>query len=221
MNPLLHKELMKPENHIRILLIGLVLSLGLAVSPAKAAPDLESARAVVQKITDTGISDVVSADIAHDEKIMRFRNLFNTWFDMPSIARFVLGRFWRAGSEAEQQEFVEMFRELNIYTWARRFNEYNGQKIVVTTATADGDAGAFVESLIQKQDGTKPMTVLWRLRSREEGWKVVDISVEGVSMAITFRSEYTAKLSEPGVGLSSLNTLVASQINHLANEKRP
>lgn len=206
---------------MRILLIGLVLSLGLAVSPARAAPDLESARAVVQKIADTGISDVVSADVSYDEKIMRFRNLFNTWFDMPSIARFVLGRYWRTASEAEQREFVEQFRELNIYTWARRFNEYNGQRIVVRTATADGDAGAFVESLIQRQDGTKPVTVLWRLRSREEGWKVVDLSVEGVSMAITFRSEYTAKLSEPGVSLASLNTLVTAQINQLANEKRP
>lgn len=198
---------------------GLLLAIGLAFSQAQAAPDIEGARKVVQKIADTGISEVVGANVSYDEKIERFRKLFDTWFDMPAVSRFVLGRFWRTAPEEEQKRFIEQFRELNIYTWAQRFNEYNGQKLVVTTATADGEGGAFVESQIERE-AAKPMVVLWRLRLRGSEWKVVDLSIEGVSMAITFRSEYAAKLSEPGTSVASLNALIAAQTHQLSSQIR-
>lgn len=196
-----------------VLVMGAVLVSGLS-GPAKAA-DLDSARALVSEIAEKGVREVVAADVPQTEKITRFRTLFDQYFDMPSIARFVLGRSWRDADAAQQTRFVEQFRELNVYTWARRFKDYNGQTLMVTGVQADGETGAFVDTIVEQKNGQKPLSVRWRLRARENGWRVVDLIVEGVSMAITYRSEYSAALSDPSVTVDRLNDLIGMQINQM------
>ncbi|GAB3128986.1 MlaC/ttg2D family ABC transporter substrate-binding protein [Novispirillum itersonii] len=184
-------------------------------APAAAAADLEKARAMVAEVAEQGVREVVGANVPQAEKIERFRGLFDRYFDMPSIARFVLGRSWKDADAAQQARFVEQFRELNVYTWARRFKDYNGQKLAVTGVQADGDAGAYVDTMVEQTEGQKPLSVRWRLRMREDGWRVVDLIVEGVSMAITYRSEYSAALSDPSVTVGRLNDLIRLQVDQM------
>lgn len=194
--------------------LGLAL---LGASPAARALDVDQAKAFVDTVARQGIEDVVQADLPQDEKIARFRDLFTTYFDVPSIARFVLGRYWRQASPEEQQRFVELFKEVNVYTWARRFKDYSGQELAVVAAQMDGDKGAFVDTRVDQTGGQAPMSVRWRLRAREDGpmgMKVVDLVVEGVSMAITYRSEYASVIEGQG-GVKALNDLLEQQVSRL------
>ncbi|MFA7431005.1 MAG: ABC transporter substrate-binding protein [Rhodospirillaceae bacterium] len=203
-----------------VLALGALLIAGLAALPLPAsAQGPDKARQVVNKVAEVGISEVVGADLPQAEKIARFRNLFVTYFDVPSIGRFVLGRNWRTASPAEQDQFLELFKEVNVFTWARRFGDYSGQDLVIGQATPDGDAGAIVNSSVEQTGGQQPIQVQWRLRERGDTYKVVDLVIEGVSMAITYRQEYNAVIQQSGGSVAALNERLASQLARLKAEQ--
>ncbi len=161
---------------------------------AQAQPD---AAAFVGDFTRKGITDILSAPIANTEKQQRFRDMFKTYFDLPGIGRFVLTRYWAAATPEEQAKFTKLFEDVIVYTWSRRFSEYNGQSLMIQGQQADGKDGTLVKSTIVGNNSSH-FGVDWRLRKRPEGFKVLDIVIEGVSMAITYRQDYSTVISQTG-----------------------
>lgn len=198
---------------------GAILALGVMVSGPVQAQGLDKARQVVETVAEVGISEVVGAELPQAEKIDRFRDLFTTYFDVPSIGRFVLGHNWRVASPEQQERFLKLFQEANVFTWARRFGDYDGQDLVIGQATRDGESGAFVDSRVEQAGGQQPIHVRWRLRERGDTYKVVDLIVEGVSMAITYRQEYNSVIQQAGGDISVLNDRLASQLERLKAEQ--
>jgi phospholipid transport system substrate-binding protein len=168
---------------------------------------------LVEKFAQMGISDILGAAISQREKTDRFRVLFKDFFDIPSIGRFVLGRFSRAATPEENARFATLFEDVIVYTWSRRFGEYKGQTLKVTDNSPDGADGALVNSDIVGVDG-QPFAVSWRLRKRETGFRIVDVIVEGVSMAITYRQEY-ATIIQQTAGMAGLLSQMQKQVDDL------
>ncbi|MGE3333167.1 MAG: phospholipid-binding protein MlaC [Rhodospirillaceae bacterium] len=192
----------------------------LAVTPALIlAPRLSFAQtagepgAFVSEFAQKGIVDILAAKIANAEKQTRFRSMFTTYFDLPSIGRFVLGRYTRTMKPEELTSFQPLFEDVIVYTWSRRFSEYNGQTLKVGASTPDGDEGAIVKSTIVGNAGEN-FAVDWRLRKRPDGWKIVDVIVAGVSMAITYRQEYTTLIAQQG-GVPGLLSQLQKQVGDL------
>src|ERR1700679_3872692 len=92
-------------------------ALGVAVEPSQ----------FIGQFAQTGIVEVLEANIPKQEKGDRFRTLFKQFFDIPAIARFTLGRFWKTATSDDQAKIIAAFEDVIVYTWARRFSEYNGQ----------------------------------------------------------------------------------------------
>ena len=177
----------------------LIAVLALA-SPAPAfAQEAKSDAAIfVGNFSQHGINDILAATIPDAEKAQRFRDMFKTYFDLPGIGRFVLTRYWKAATPAEQEKFTTLFGDVVVYTWARRFSEYNGQTLKVTNQQPDGADGTLVKTTISGKDANYSFGVDWRLRKRPEGFKVLDIVIEGVSMAITYRQDYSTVIAQTG-----------------------
>lgn len=177
----------------------------LILTPAIVAPRLAFAQtaggeagAFVATFAQKVIVDVLSAPLPVYEKQDRFRTMCKQYFDLPTITRFVLGRYARTVPPQAQSTFATLFEDLIVFTWARRFSEYNGQTLKVTGSSPDGDDGAIVKSnLVTKTNET--FAVDWRVRRRQDGHKVVDVIVAGVSMAITYQQEYTSLIAQSGV----------------------
>jgi len=169
--------------------------------------------AFINHFATAGIDSILTADIDETEKAKRFRALFNDGFDIPAISRFVLARNWRTASNTEQQEFISVFENVIVATWSRRFSEYSGQTIKVLSTTPDGDSGTLVDTAIVDSTGQnigQSIAVQWRLRQREDGLRIVDVIVEGVSMAITYRQDYASAIRQQG-GLQGLLTELRKQ----------
>lgn len=169
----------------------------LALAPGTLRAQAADGGAFVSTFAQKGITDILTAQIPNAEKQARFREMFKTYFDIPAIGRFVLARFAKAASPAELEKFNILFEDVIVYTWSRRFSEYNGQTIKVTGQQADGAEGTLVKSTILG-NASGSFGVDWRLRKRPEGFKVLDIVVEGVSMAITYRQDYSTVISQSG-----------------------
>ena len=132
------------------------------------------------------------------------RRLLNEGFDIEFIGRFVLSRYWRSASEAERAEFRQLFEDYLIAAYGRRFGTYSGEKFVIGQTFPQDDERAVVRSDVVRPRGDT-MTVDWRVQRREGKWRVVDIMVEGVSMMVTQRSEFTALLQRENGSIAALN----------------
>lgn len=200
--------------HRRDVILGALVA---AFTPAfAAAQDAQAPEKFVTDFAQNGIVDILTASIPQAEKQQRFRAMFKRDFDIPAIGRFVLGRFSRGVAPADQQAFDTLFEDVIVYTWARRFSEYNGQTLKVTNSAPDGAEGALVKSTVVGKGGDS-FAVDWRLRKRAEGFKVVDVIVGGVSMALTYRQEYTNIIGQNG-GVPGLIAQLRQQVDTLKSQ---
>ena len=193
-------------------------SLAATWSPAMAEEAKTDAALFVGSFAQKGINDILAAPIPETEKAQRFREMFKTYFDLPGIGRFVLTRYWKAASPAEQERFTKLFEDVVVYTWSRRFSEYNGQTLKVVSQQPDGENGTLVKSTITGNNNSH-FGVDWRLRKQPEGLKVLDIVIEGVSMAITYRQDYSTIISQTGSFTRLLNQMDKQVADMKAQQK--
>ena len=157
-----------------------------------------------------GITEILTSNDTEEIKAKEFRVLFQTTFDINSIAKFVIGRNWKNTNLSDQERFKELFEDIIVVTWSRRFKDYDGQSIKVNTSSNDGSNGFLVNSYILDKKNSK-FNVDWRLRKRQDGLKIVDIIVEGVSMAITYRQDFNSVMRRKG-GIKGLIKAIEKQL---------
>lgn len=180
-------------------IMALFLGLFLASQPAFSASD--PAVDFVSKLADDMISDVLATEKPMTEKLDLFRSKFQNALDLKYIGQFVTGVYWRRANEADKQAFLDAFMEFTTKSWADKFNMYTGQTIVFKGTRNAQKGQLFVDSVIQNEP---PAEVVWRIREKDGSYKIVDIIVEGVSMAMSYRNEYNAFLQANGGDLNRL-----------------
>lgn len=182
-------------------LLGVLL---LFAGNAAAEIDAAKAEAFVKEVTTEGIEQIINANIPQAEKDARFAKLFNKALDLDFIGQFVLGRNWRTATPSQRAEFIKVYRQLNISTWSKRFDEFKGREFIFKGTSPSNSAGqVFVNSVVPMDQG-EPAKVVWRVREKGGQYKIVDIIIENVSLAITARNEYTAFIKNNPGGVDAL-----------------
>jgi phospholipid transport system substrate-binding protein len=183
------------------LVAALVLA-GLQPGPAQADEFGAGAKKFIEILTADAISMLTVQNISKTERADRFRQLMNKNFAIKGIAKFVLGRYWRKVSEPEKKEYLKLFEDLLVATYADRFAKYSGEKLLVNKSEVRGKGDALVHTVMIRVDGSKPLKVAWRVRGKNGVYKIVDIMVEGISMVVTQKSEFSSfiKKNEGSMG---------------------
>ena len=131
---------------------------------------------------------------------------------MNGIARFVAGRYWRKATRCRPRRVPgELFRRRDREHLGRSdFSQYSGQKFEVRKGGHRRDSSqicrenvALVESLFFTIP-TSPVRIEWRVASKGDLFKIVDVKLEGISMATTQRDEFNSVVSKSGRDLASL-----------------
>lgn len=174
------------------------------MTSANAEINAPKAEDFVKNVTKQGIEEIINSDVSQAEKDQRFAKLFNEYLDLDFIGRFVLGRYWKTANPKQRIEFVNVYRELNIKTWSKRFDEFKGKTFVFNgTSPSSSENQIFVNSVVPMDQGA-PAKVVWRVKETNGQFKVVDIIIENVSLAITARNEYTSYIRKSPNGLDGL-----------------
>ncbi|MBQ9235168.1 MAG: ABC transporter substrate-binding protein [Alphaproteobacteria bacterium] len=184
-----------------VLTAALLLFVG---SEAQAELDAAKAEQFIKDTTTEGVEQIINAKISQEEKDRRFHQLLNNALDLDFIGQFVLGRNWKTATAQQRDQFITTYRDLNILNWSKRFNEFEGKNFVFKGTTPSTSKGQiFVNTVVPMEQG-EPAKVLWRVREKNGNYKVVDIVIEGVSLAQASRSEYTAFIKNNAGGLDAL-----------------
>lgn len=185
---------------IRILAAGVVVGF-MALSPAAAASPTspEMARQFIQKLGDEAVKVLSDKSIPLSKREADIRALLRKNFDLETIGRFVLSRYWRTATPDERSDYMSLFSEYVLRTYARRLGAYGNETFQITSAKPLGSRDAIVLTKITTQAGGQPITAGWRVRDRNDSYKIIDVVVEGVSMAAAQRSEFDSIIQKQGL----------------------
>jgi phospholipid transport system substrate-binding protein len=173
--------------------------------------------ALISQLVSQAINVIVDKNETEDQREAKFRSLLQDGFDIPRISRFVLGRYWNGATEDQRKQFSQLFEDWIVRTYAARFGQYSGEKIQVTGTRSEGPATTVVVSQFVSPTGAPPAKVEWVVRkSGDNNFTVVDVSVEGVSMALTQRDEIAAVADRNGGTVDGLNRAMQDKIKGAA-----
>lgn len=151
-----------------------------------------------------------------EQRFAEFQKLFRADFDVPGIARFVLGRYWPLATPAQQQDFLAVFENYIVQAYSGRLSQYaeSSDAPRVTGCRLEPE-GAVVSSQINVANGggpragghaptVLPIKVDWRLTAQNGSYKITDVIVDGISMAVTQRTEFASEIQRDGGQVQAL-----------------
>lgn len=207
----------------RVALTGvLVVCVAMVGARAGARADAieDGSRQFIQSVADKAIESLTAKDIPKAERVSRFRVLFNENFAVTQIGKFVLGRYWRSASEAEQAEYLGLFEDLMVVSYVDRFSSYAGEALSLKEARTENQTNVTVFSEIKRPGGTKPIQVNWRVGTNGTIYKILDVVIEGASLSNTLRSDFGSIVRQKDGKISGLIDELRKKTASLSQEKQ-
>ena len=169
-----------------------------AIAQADNTAIAQEARSFVVALADRTIESLTEKEIDKTERRNRFRALMLEYFAFKSIAKWVLGRYWRRANETQRKEFMVLFEDLLVVVYADRFAKYSGLRLDVGKSEIRGANDILVHSILKRSQGVKSVGVIWRVRRNTDKFKIVDLMVEGLSMGLTQQKEFSSVIRKNG-----------------------
>jgi phospholipid transport system substrate-binding protein len=185
---------------IRNLVLTTLLSIFLCqpvFAAEKASPEV--AKEFIQQLGNEAVQLLSNKQLPLAQREAKIRKLLRGNFDFKTIGQFVLGKSWRTASPEQRADYLSLFSEFVLRTYARRIGGYANDAFTITSATPLGRRDAIIVTAIAQPAGPA-IRAGWRVRNNGgNDYKIIDVMVEKVSMAATQRSEYDAIVRQRGV----------------------
>lgn len=120
-------------------------------------------------------------------------------FDFTRMTRLAVGKHWRTATPEQKQALEIEFRNLLVRTYTKAFIVYRDQVVETKSVKmADGATEVMVKTLILKP-GAASIPVNYDMGKTADGWKVYDLSIEGVSLVTNYRSSFSDQIQQSGI----------------------
>jgi len=203
---------------MKALALGVALCLPAAaiIAPAPAQAQAAARDVSAEAFVASGARDVLGVLNDHSRSIAAkkeaFRTLIDRFVDVPRVTRFVLGKYARSATPDQFQRFAAVFRGYAEGVYSRRINDYHGQKVAVTGSVVRKPGDVLVTTMLSGGSG-QPMPIVWRVLGSAAGWKVVDVQVSGVWLAITQQQDFVSTIDNAGGKIDVLIAQLAQDGN--------
>ncbi|MCX8133097.1 MAG: ABC transporter substrate-binding protein [Roseococcus sp.] len=204
---------MTPPNRIaRRALLALPAALAPLAARAQAM-DPQRAAAFIQS-TGEELVAVLNSSAPLAERRDQVAAILRRAVDIEGTGRFILGRWWRVATPAEQQEYLRLFEESLIRNLASRFGEFQGVRFSLGRSQARTEEDVLVTTLVERPN-TAPLVLDWRVAEVNGQPRIVDLVAEGSSLRLTQRSEYSSVIQRNGNQVSALLAAMRAQNERL------
>ncbi len=178
-----------------IALLVFVIVLGTAGIARAAAND---AALFINQLGNQAIDTLRATNLTLDQRQARFRGLLSQGFDLHFIGRFVLGRYWRGATPDQRNDYIALYGEYLLQTYSARLGGYSGETLTVIGTRMVNDKDFVVSTNLTRPSGPA-IAADWRVRVIDGQYRIIDIMVEGISMAVTQRSEFASVVQRDGI----------------------
>lgn len=133
--------------------------------------------------------------VDYDARYDALAQIVDTTHDLEFISRLTLGLHWNELDEAQRAAFVQRFRELSIATYAARFAELDEDQFEIVERVAQPRGRELVRAQLHIAD-REPLSFDYLLHATDDGWRIVNIIVDGVSDLALKRAEYSQQMRD-------------------------
>ena len=193
------------QNRRTILMTAAALAASLSL-PAWASVDLS---AFVDEIANESITTLSQADPTDHARAEALKPILQKYFDMPGLAKHVLGAYWKKITPEQQDAFIVQFTNYIASVYGQRFKAYKGQKLEVKRVRDQGATATVFTAVADGED--KGARVDWEIKNDGSQPRVADIRVEGLSLADTHRQEFTSVLSQHNGDITALMSIMKNK----------
>jgi len=173
----------------RVLVCVAVVVAGLAAADeGTAGPAGDQLRARLDRVV--GVLEDRALRTQPDVRRAALRGVATEIFDFTEITRRALGRHWQAATPAEWEELVRLFTGLLERAYVGRVERFDGERIAIAGESIDGEWATVRTRLVSRGGGE--LAVDYRLHPVGERWLAYDVSVEGVSLVASYRTQFDA-----------------------------
>ena len=131
-------------------------------------------------------------------------------FDFTRMTQLAAGKYWRQATPEQKNALVTEFRNMLVRTYTKAFTLYRDQSIeVAPLKLAATDTETTVKTRILKA-GAQPTAVDYQMKKSDNGWKVFDVVIEGVSMVTSYRGSFASQIEQPGNVSQGIDALIKS-----------
>lgn len=120
-------------------------------------------------------------------------------FDFDTMAKWVLARNWKDLDDQQRKRFVDEFRTLLVRTYAVSLGHYQDQKIRYLPLHAPADATDITVQTEVQQAGAPVIPIDYRMHLKANEWKVYDVSIDGISLLLNYRTSFASELRQDGI----------------------
>lgn len=183
----------------RRMFMALVVAMLCAVTAPTARADTGSASDFIKALGAKAISVLQQKNMSLADRETAFRKILKEDFDIDLIGRFSLGRYWRRANPEQRRDYLAVFGEYVLRTYASKLGGYAGEKLAVVSQQAlKNKRDVLVNTQIKRPAGP-PIKATWRVRTVKGRQRIIDIMVEGISMAVTQRDTFAAVVRRSGL----------------------
>jgi phospholipid transport system substrate-binding protein len=173
----------------------------------------EDAVVFLENLQSDTIAKLTDKSLSPTEREARGREILTDNFDTPAIGRFVIGRYWRSASPEEQEDFLNVFQDVIVQRFVPLFEKESDSRFRFGPARTDEkDPNMSLVASELESPSKAPVKVIWRVREEQGTPKVLDVVIEGASMALTLRSEYSSYIKSAGGQVSKLTESLREKV---------
>jgi phospholipid transport system substrate-binding protein len=163
------------------------------------APD-----ALVKTITDEVIAmlkkdkDIQAGDTQKAAELIEAK--IAPHFDFTRMARIAMARNWRSATPDQQKQLAVEFKTLLVRTYSTALTNYRDQQIDYKPLRAKpDDAEVTVKSDVKQSGSSQPVSIDYEMEKTDNGWKIYDVKVGGVSLVTTYRDTFASEVRDHGI----------------------
>lgn len=183
-----------------LLLISGLLTVLAVIPPSRGAEPPGSPSAFIMDLAQKAPVFLNSETLSSLGRQRRLEGLLEENFNMPRIARSVLGTFWQGANVADREKFTTVLRDVKARTYSERFTRYSPESFRVTDQRDMDAAIAVVYSEFDEPSWGDHTKMEWHV-ARGASYRVIDVRIAGASLAKVMHDDFGAYLHRNGGNL--------------------
>ena len=192
----------------------LILALFISSINSFVLASFEAEEKFVSNFADNAISILSNESLDASQKNIQFTELVMSSIDMNLISKFVLSKYWKLATDDQKKAYLAAFKQYFISSYANKLDQYSGEKVVIVSSNAAKKFVIVKSNIVRDGTDTLKIELDWRLLTRDGQTKIIDLSIEGISLIIAQREEFQSFLANND---NSLDALI-NKLNSINNK---
>ena len=182
----------------------LILALFISSINSFALANFEAEEKFVSNFADNAISILSNDSLDASQKNVQFTELVMSSIDMNLISKFVLSKYWKLATDDQKKAYQVAFKQYFISSYANKLDQYSGEKVIIVSSNAAKKFVIVKSNIVRDGTDTLKIELDWRLLTRDSQTKIIDLSIEGISLIIAQREEFQSFLANNDNSLDAL-----------------